>query len=1365
MNTNPEKMSVNENAGVSKYSIKFSKNDITKEISDSSVILIDGISLITDCFLNHEMNLFHGGQYLHFVYLFERFIDILLDLTEHFFIVFFEDLNIYFEKDKSLNLAIGIILNHLVKIKSVKGRLRFFDNFLSKKYQSFLDEKKPTFIALNELTKFNKLKINKKQKDEIKNIYQILPIYHIGKEINILVLNEMIIESNRLVAFYAQPNTGTRKKFAKLNIYDDLLKAFRTKQIKEEKKYDFLVKISSDFRKEAENLSKIKGDKLTIYLLSLLNCFFKKRPETDDLQFTRFAILAILNVYLTENLDLRTRSIRLKHKIKIIDSHSKHLLNILKDSLAFIIGSKAYEYIDLKPKTISDLFDGRIFSFTWLLVQTEKINWSAILDDKLCSDLNDCFIFLSQSITKLDKKDAQFNQIVNLGTCDPTREEMYLIFEQVFPKIFTLKKIESKFFKIKNQNFNLKINCIQHQLIEALIEKMCDKNEIKWKTDNESESMEKSVEQFMAKNKWSDNFKTIKSVIRTNIESDGISNEIIKTLNIYSLESNNFLSRYSEKQIDLKQLDSLIRNKHYLEMEKILSIYPETFQNDYIYLENVFKVVRKLSKKSKFTENYMKNFIFLKLTKNLFSKMDTIWSKIASNQRLDNLVEMLTIMITILDFYQFNNLKNQVMEYISQKFKRNLLVLDSTEHFNHNLSEHRFQLLILEEILQHQRISVQDKRTKLFVPDEWQVEFLDAVDKRESMLIVAPTSSGKTFASFYAMEQVVKSNDDSILIYVSPTKALANQTSFGIMKRFEGYKPNSGKKLCGVFSRDFRQNLFDCKILVTVPQCLFILLLNFYHTEWPKNIKYIVFDEIHSLSGEKTNDIWEYLLLLIKCPFIALSATIGQPERFHQWLINLERSKSPAFTTKRKVRLIHYKESHSDVKRFLFTNKDLRKINPLGCICYSNLVKYFDLPGDINLLPSEILDLYDELEKTRTIDVTGLNPDNNNILKKNLNFSLLLTRNSVKEYGNILKQKLVEYVLEHKKKCFFDNFKIKFQEKELYPSYTIIEERNRSFKEMILKMFERDMLPAIVFCNNRILCQEMANYLANNDINFNPDYEDHKVDLLIDELAKDKQIDAQFLNLIEHGIGWHHSGMSPNLKSIVEALFRVGKLRVVFATATLALGIHMPCKSVVFMDDQIYLDSFQYRQAYGRAGRRGYDQVGYVVFFDIPHSKINRLMGSYIPELRPHFPLSVTFTMQLFDCVLKSKNRVNLSIDCVLFKSYWNFTYSRLNQVGYYAIFSLNFLFDLKLLNEKGKFSTFANILERIHYHEPSNLLFYFMMVNNLFHDLISKNSGLNESKKMEKIMTIMCYLFNRISFSSPKKKIALPKLDKKSKH
>lgn len=55
-----------------------------------------------------------------------------------------------------------------------------------------------------------------------------------------------------------------------------------------------------------------------------------------------------------------------------------------------------------------------------------------------------------------------------------------------------------------------------------------------------------------------------------------------------------------------------------------------------------------------------------------------------------------------------------------------------------------------------------------FQPDKWQIDVLDLIDRRESALIVAPTSSGKTFISFYAMEKVLRESEEGIVIFVCP---------------------------------------------------------------------------------------------------------------------------------------------------------------------------------------------------------------------------------------------------------------------------------------------------------------------------------------------------------------------------------------------------------------------------------------------------------------------------------------------------------------------------------------------------------------------------------------------------------------------
>jgi hypothetical protein len=86
--------------------------------------------------------------------------------------------------------------------------------------------------------------------------------------------------------------------------------------------------------------------------------------------------------------------------------------------------------------------------------------------------------------------------------------------------------------------------------------------------------------------------------------------------------------------------------------------------------------------------------------------------------------------------------------------------------------------------------SAPDPRVPSFHPDAWQRKVLDAIDANKSVLAVAPTSAGKTFISFYAMKKVLQANDDDILVYVAPTKALVNQIAAEIQARFSKHYGN-----------------------------------------------------------------------------------------------------------------------------------------------------------------------------------------------------------------------------------------------------------------------------------------------------------------------------------------------------------------------------------------------------------------------------------------------------------------------------------------------------------------------------------------------------------------------------------------------
>ncbi|KAG7674872.1 hypothetical protein KSW81_002382 [Nannochloris sp. 'desiccata'] len=85
--------------------------------------------------------------------------------------------------------------------------------------------------------------------------------------------------------------------------------------------------------------------------------------------------------------------------------------------------------------------------------------------------------------------------------------------------------------------------------------------------------------------------------------------------------------------------------------------------------------------------------------------------------------------------------------------------------------------------------------------------------------------------------------------------------------------------------------------------------------------------------------------------------------------------------------------------------------------------------------------------------------------------------------------------------------------------------------------------------------------------------------------------------LVASGVGYHHAGMEPDDKELIELAFKCGAISVLCATSSLAAGVNLPARRVIFRHPYIgratnYLDAANYRQMRGRAGRAGIDTHG-----------------------------------------------------------------------------------------------------------------------------------------------------------------------------
>src|SRR6185437_8943980 len=137
-----------------------------------------------------------------------------------------------------------------------------------------------------------------------------------------------------------------------------------------------------------------------------------------------------------------------------------------------------------------------------------------------------------------------------------------------------------------------------------------------------------------------------------------------------------------------------------------------------------------------------------------------------------------------------------------------------------------------------------------------------------------------------------------------------------------------------------------------------------------------------------------------------------------------------------------------------------------------------------------------------------------------------------------------------------------------------------------------------------------------------------------------RQVAMLLGRFLPRGVAVHHAGLLPQVKLLVEELFQAGKLRAVFATDTLALGINMPARTVVIgemlkFDGQSrrLLTPNEYRQMTGRAGRRGIDERGVSLLIYsawVTFSQTMRVLTSDLLPLESAFRPTYSTAMNLW---------------------------------------------------------------------------------------------------------------------------------------
>ena len=418
-------------------------------------------------------------------------------------------------------------------------------------------------------------------------------------------------------------------------------------------------------------------------------------------------------------------------------------------------------------------------------------------------------------------------------------------------------------------------------------------------------------------------------------------------------------------------------------------------------------------------------------------------------------------------------------------------------------------------------------------------------------LITAPTGTGKSMPAEFAIDFFHSKGKKSI--YCSPIKSLSNQ-------KYHDFKQKYPHLSIGLITGDIKMNT-DANVLIMTTEILLNKLyqlqrktkettvnsFNSFEMDIERELGCVIFDEIHMINDKDRGHVWENSLMLLPrhIQFIGLSATLDDPEKFAEWLETrgdaVPVNDKQVFLAKKLVRpvpLTHYS--------FITVNNGI-----------------FKAIKD-KTVHSEIRSVIDEQFVIQSAD-GKFNELHNIRLNKLLN---LFEKNKIR----VSRPHVLNQVSKH------------LVENEMLPALCYvfsIKQLEKCAEEVTVPLLEFDSkIPYTI----RRECEQIIRRL--------PNFEEY---LQLPEYHK-------LVKLLEKGIAIHHSKMISILREIVEILFEQGKIKLLFCTTSVAIGLNLPVKTSIFTD--IYkhdgesctvLAGHEYVQAAGRAGRLGLDTVGHVI--------------------------------------------------------------------------------------------------------------------------------------------------------------------------
>ena len=610
----------------------------------------------------------------------------------------------------------------------------------------------------------------------------------------------------------------------------------------------------------------------------------------------------------------------------------------------------------------------------------------------------------------------------------------------------------------------------------------------------------------------------------------------------------------------------------------------------------------------------------------------------------------------------------QLSEKLKKEYKKLLLTLDGYVS--------KCNLVEMQMTKLHSSQPPLDSKgfTKL---DDFQVDVINNINGGISTIVGAPTSSGKSVISSYCFTR------GKVMVIV-PTDVLAWQMSAFMGNTLNTQVPIITKSFQSSPKRDELIKMINSSNALVGTADSILDFLPFINIDFD----WIVFDEIHMIGKPEGSSMEHIARLYSHVPFLALSATIANIEELRDWFQSLDDKPVGIVSCDKRffnLQRFVWDNEINDINRIHplgmvevedFENGEIlnKNLNPTPPDIWDLAIKLnkdFDL-GDISP------DTYFSQEDRITLDMS------NEYFSKLIQFIVDNYNDSTrKSFDDIITSyqnmsfssehaKIIDLLMRLKevKKCpaiiFQENSTscmrlvrqfakdIETAEIEKYPNLVNEREKHNKQAKKLEKKNEKNKIEDIGEKKRIKLMMQEGEKTKNPDAPkieepvFKAVQEPHRdfifnddqlfTSAIVENWAKD--LKTYFPNtggdyhwliiMLWRGVGVYVKGLPDPYLRLVQSLASAKKLAVVFSDSSLVFGVSMPFRTtIVFRDVTIEdnLDPMMYHQMAGRAGRRGLDKEGNVIFVNYSWNRIKELSISAFPVVEGRDTMVYTIDM------------------------------------------------------------------------------------------------------------------------------------------